>query len=292
MLLPVGKRGAFRRVAVVSVCIVSLWGAADAVARQVTQAELKERITRIIAKVRELSGPTIGISNARSEAAEQLPLLTKRMDPTQVDDQTLGDLVSLLDTWDDSVRAQVAASLGNLGPRARAAAAPKLLEILPEVDCLAVDLSSEGAIRSALERMGETPPSPPVCEEVVGLVLWKQRIAEAISTVRVTDSAVNRGKAAFRVRYLMSWLGPEQIDDGTIADLVSLLDIPDQAVRDAVAGALGEVRDRAKESAGPKLQELLAEVDCRSANQGSAEVIREALSRIGVKASRQKCGMN
>lgn len=271
---------------------MSVCNAADSMAEEPSQAELKEQITSTIAKVRELSGPTIGISNARSDAAEGLADLTKKIKPNEIDDQTLADLVSLLDTWDDAVRMWVAASLGNLGPRAKAAAVPKLLETLPEVDCLWVDLSSEGAIRLALKRMGETPPTSPPCERDVDPVAWRQRIAEDIAKIRTSDSPVVREKAAMRVRYLIFWLGPEQIGDGTMTELVSLLDIPDQAVCDGVTGALGGLGRRAKANAAPKLQTLLAEVDCRKENMDSAQVIRESLDRMGVKVPPKKCAMD
>jgi len=94
-------------------------------AEQPSQVELKERLAKTIAEVRELSGPTIGVSSTRIETAGRLPHLTKKINPNEVDDQTLADLVSLLDTWDDAVRREVAVSLGNLGPRAKAAAIPK-----------------------------------------------------------------------------------------------------------------------------------------------------------------------
>jgi hypothetical protein len=44
-------------------------------------------------------------------------------------------------------------------------AAPKLLRILPEVDCLQVSLSSAPSIRVALKRMGVNVPPPPDCKK-------------------------------------------------------------------------------------------------------------------------------
>jgi len=118
----------------------------------------KRQLTETIAKVR--NGKT---SVIRAEAAQHLAELTRRIDPDKVDDKTLGELVSLLDTPQDSVRFWVAASLGNLGPRAKLAA-PTLLRLLPEADCLRGSLTSAPAIRLALERIGVTPPPPPKCE--------------------------------------------------------------------------------------------------------------------------------
>jgi len=118
-------------------------------------------VTEAIAKVRTGESPTV-----RTEAAEHLSQLTKRINPKDIDDTTLADLVSLLDTREDSVRAWVAVSLGNLGPRARVAT-PKLLEILAQVECIAVvgGLTSEGAIRIALKRMGAKVPPRPDCDK-------------------------------------------------------------------------------------------------------------------------------
>jgi predicted ATPase len=119
--------------------------------------KLMKQLTEAIAKVR-----TEMTLDTRTQAAEHLANLTLRMDPSEVDDKTLGDLISLLATSEDSVRAWVAVSLGNLGPRAKKAV-PKLLSILAEVDCLQVDLSSAPAIRVALTRMGVKPPPEPTC---------------------------------------------------------------------------------------------------------------------------------
>jgi hypothetical protein len=57
----------------------------------------------------------------RTNAAEDLAGLTRDIDPQQVDGATLSDVIALLDSDEDSVRFWVAGSLGNLGPRAKAA---------------------------------------------------------------------------------------------------------------------------------------------------------------------------
>ena len=117
----------------------------------------EEELVQALQKVRT----TISLT-ARTNAAEHVAPLTRRMDPQNVSDTTVGGLVSLLNTNEDSVRAWVAASLGNLGPRAKAAV-PALLKLLPEVDCLRGSLTSAPFIRLALERIGETPPPRPKC---------------------------------------------------------------------------------------------------------------------------------
>ena len=119
--------------------------------------QLKRQLLEAMAKIR--NGKT---SNSRTDAAEHLETLTDGIDPRKVDETTLTEMVSLLETKEDSVRAWVAASLGNLGPRAKVAV-PRLLKLLPEVDCLRGSLTSAPFIRVALERMGEIPPPSPNC---------------------------------------------------------------------------------------------------------------------------------
>ncbi len=94
----------------------------------------------------------------RTNAANHLAQLTHKIDPQAVDDATLNALIALLDSPEESVRAGVAGAIGNLGPRAKSAA-PKLVSILPD-DSLVVGLSSSGAIRLALQRIGAPAPSP------------------------------------------------------------------------------------------------------------------------------------
>jgi hypothetical protein len=97
-------------------------------------------------------------ARARHDAAEQLLILTSKSHPATVTDSTVADLIGLLDEPDDSVRAFVAGALGNLHAKA---AIPKLLALLPTVDCLEGTLTSARPIRSALERMGVKPPPAP-----------------------------------------------------------------------------------------------------------------------------------
>ncbi len=124
-----------------------------------TYKQQLERLSETIADVR--NGKTV---TSRTEAAEHLATLTRGINPHKVDDTTLAEIVSLLETEEDSVRAWVAASLGHLGPRAKVAV-PKLLILLREVDCLRGSLTSAPFIRVALKRMGKIPPPLPNCAE-------------------------------------------------------------------------------------------------------------------------------
>jgi hypothetical protein len=120
-----------------------------------TDPVLNAKLEEAIGKVRAGDSTT-----ARDGAAQHLADLIYRAKPNSVDDKTIADMVSLLDIPDDSVRAWTAGALGHLGRRAKVAA-PKLLAMLAEVDCLEGDLTSAASIRPALERMGVKPPSEP-----------------------------------------------------------------------------------------------------------------------------------
>jgi hypothetical protein len=135
------------------VLICALCSAAQSTGSAVSKVQFAETIERI----RTEKNSTVRANNAANLAA-----FTRSIDPKKVNDATLREIVSLLNTDDDGVRLWVAASLGNLGPRARIAV-PTLLNVLREVDCLEGDLTSAGAIRLALTRIGETPPPKPKC---------------------------------------------------------------------------------------------------------------------------------
>jgi hypothetical protein len=146
--LPLLRFGVLAAMLVCAVC-----SAAQSSGAAVSKGQLEETIASIRA------GETLTI---RTSAAKHLSDLTRSIDPEEVDDPTLKELVSLLSTNEDSVRFWVAASLGRLGPRAKVAV-PVLLKLLPEVGCLGGALTSAPAIRLALKRMGETPPPRPEC---------------------------------------------------------------------------------------------------------------------------------
>ena len=105
--------------------------------------------------------------DAKTEAAEHLASLTRKIDRKEVSQELVIDLGSLLDASNDSVRFWIATALGNLGPSAKAAA-PKLEKLLPEVDCLNGAITSASAIRHALVQMGIKPPPPPTCPRIAG----------------------------------------------------------------------------------------------------------------------------
>jgi hypothetical protein len=135
------------------VLICGLRSAAQSTGSAVSKVQFAETIERI----RTEKNSTVRASNA-----EILAAFTQSIDPKKVNDATLGEMVSLLNTDEDGVRFWVAAALGHLGPRARIAV-PTLLNLLRKVDCLEGDLTSAGAIRLALTQIGETPPPEPKC---------------------------------------------------------------------------------------------------------------------------------
>ena len=147
-----------RLIPVVCLVLFALSPEVCAQSHSISKKELTRQLSETMAKIR--NGKT---TNSRTDAAEHLATLTRRINPHKLDEPTLTEMVSLLDTQEDSVRAWVAASLGHLGPRAKWAV-PRLLQLLPEVDCLRGSLTSAPSIRVALKRIGEIPPPPPKCD--------------------------------------------------------------------------------------------------------------------------------
>lgn len=121
-----------------------------------------KQIEDTLAKVR--SYKTV---DARTEAAEHLASLTHQISGKEVTDALVADIISLLDSPDDSVRYWVAIALGNLGPVAKAAI-PKLEQMLPKADCINGTVTSASGIRYALTKMGIKPPPPPNCHRIAG----------------------------------------------------------------------------------------------------------------------------
>ncbi len=121
-----------------------------------------KQIQETIAQVR--SAKTV---DARREAAEHLEGLVRRMKGKDVSEPLVGSITSLLHYRDVLVRYYVVLALEDLGPAAKSAA-PKLLKILPEEDCVNGPITVGDAIRDALSRMGIKPPPPPDCETISG----------------------------------------------------------------------------------------------------------------------------
>jgi hypothetical protein len=126
---------------------------------QAAQDMFKSKKQIIIESIGEIrSGAT---STIRDNAAQQLAEMTHGIDPKDLDDRMIADIVSLLDL--PVGRYWVAVSLGNLGSRARIAV-PKLQKLLIEEECLHVSKSAAGGIRLALTQMGITSPPPSKCK--------------------------------------------------------------------------------------------------------------------------------
>ena len=122
------------------------------VARASTNHDINQQLRSAVLTVRRMK--TLA---SRRSAAEHLAAVTNERDCRTVNAETIRSVVSLLDINDDIVQMWVAASLGDIGPRAKIAV-PKLLSILSVSDCKMWDLSSAASIPVALKKMGEIPP--------------------------------------------------------------------------------------------------------------------------------------
>jgi hypothetical protein len=114
-------------------------------------------------------------------------------------------------------------------------------------------------------------------------------LSDTIAKVRTGDTTTVRTEAAKHLFELTSGLDPNQVDDKTIVDLASLLDLSDDSVRYWVARCLGNLGLRAR-MAIPTLQKVLAEVDCLRGSKTSASGIRFALTQMGVTLPAPTCG--
>jgi len=136
-------------------CLVGLIAVMPEAANAGTKPMLNSKLEETVRAVKSAGSPMEQI-----RAAQHLAELTKGVPALSVDDATVSDITSLLDMPEDAVRGWVAAALGHLGRRAKVAA-PKLLALLPEADCMQGDLTSAASIRPALKRMGVEPPPAP-----------------------------------------------------------------------------------------------------------------------------------
>ena len=133
---------------------------------------------------------------------------------------------------------------------------------------------------------------PPGAGYISGQPALVDQLKDAIKTVRTNSmSSRARYEAEKRLASLTSQVLPKNVDDATLADLISLLDITDDSVRGWVAVSLGNLGVRAR-PAIPKLLAILAEVEnCKFNSLSSAAAIRPALSRMGEKPPPEpQCG--
>ncbi len=270
---------ALRVAALVLPSLLALAGVAQTQGRNVSNVEL----TNAIAAVR-----TAETNNDRYAAADRLSELVSSVSPKAVDDDTIAELVSLLDMPDDFVRHDVAFCFYHLGRRAKIAI-PKLRQVLVRSDCLDGSRTSSPVIRGTLKKMGVTvPPKPSIGSAACPMT--EAELIKAIAEARTGATATIRGDALDYLPQLTRWIDADSLSDKTIVDLIALLDISDVSTRSAVVASLANVGPRAS-GAVPKLQGLLPMVDCLKDAEDVelASSVRRALSQMGVEPP-PKCG--
>ncbi len=114
-------------------------------------------------------------------------------------------------------------------------------------------------------------------------------ITEAIAKVRTGATPETRADAAEHIADLTSGIIDTWVDDKVLADIVSLLDTPENPVRFWVAVTLGNVGYGARTTIS-KLQELLPEADCLQGDPTVADAIRYALARMHAPLPPSACG--
>ena len=121
-----------------------------------------------------------------------------------------------------------------------------------------------------------------------GADTFTKQVSEAVSKVRMGEDPGVRRRAAEHLFELTRGTNSTRVGDETIANIASLLDGHEDPVRYWVARCLGNFGPRAK-MAAPKLQAVLAEVDCLQGSKTSASGIRFALAKMGITPSPPKC---
>src|SRR5262249_27524929 len=89
----------------------------------------------------------------------------------------------------------------------------------------------------------------------------RKQLQTTIAKIRNGDTIKSRLEAAEHLESLTEGIDPRTVDDTTLREVVSLLDIQEARVRVWVVGSLGNLGPRAK-VAVPRLLGLLREEDC------------------------------
>jgi hypothetical protein len=118
--------------------------------------------------------------------------------------------------------------------------------------------------------------------------MFSKSLTETMTKVRSGKTSSARTKSAEHL-FKLTRTTHQKVDDKTITELASLLDLSDDSVRYWVARSLGNFGHRAR-MAVPKLQKVLDEVDCLQGSKTSASGIRFALNEMGITPPPPKCG--
>ena len=114
------------------------------------------------------------------------------------------------------------------------------------------------------------------------------RFEVVISQIRTGETLSARTIAAEELATLTSNTDLKQVDDITLGDIASLLNLPDDPVLYWVARSIGNFGERATVYI-PTFQKLLLKSDCLFGSKTSASGIRFALTQLGITPGRTKC---
>jgi hypothetical protein len=214
-------------------------------------------------------------------------LFNEYISPEEIDDKTIMDITSLIDL--PGADLGIVTTIRNLGPRAKIAV-PKLLQLLDREDlCFPQMKWFADAIRNALFKIGVTPPSSKCKnQDLSDKQIVIDIVKDIIEKIRTSTDELFRSRAAVRLGILfIENISSEEIDDKTIIDITSLLDMPGAEL--GIVDTLGIIGPRAKKAV-PKLLQLLDKEDiCYPQQKLLADAIHEALSKIGVTPPPSKC---
>lgn len=117
-----------------------------------------------------------------------------------------------------------------------------------------------------------------------------RELRTAVADLRQAPPGSRQGDdIAERIDDLAGQIPARAVDDDTLQSVIALLDLPDHTETGTLAMALGSWGPRAR-AAAPRLLHLLPQYDCRMTfGVSEADVIRQALRRMGVRPPPPHC---
>jgi len=164
----------------------------------------KSQVSKTIKKIKTSDPTTEKGYEAMYKARKQLYNLTRNINPEDIDEKTLNDMIELLDIPAGRT-IEVIASLGNLESRGEKAI-PKLLQLLNEEECnnefiiwVRTGIHANDVIRSALKRMGVNNPVVNCSGDYAASVMSNEELKNAV--IRLAEL---QGKTGRRTQAMSS----------------------------------------------------------------------------------------
>jgi hypothetical protein len=131
-------------------------------------------------------------------------------------------------------------------------------------------------------------PLAPIYDKAADDAAFAQKLSKMIEEIQTGKTVKARTDAAEHLAEVTHDTN-HSFSHETVAEITALMDSPDDSVRYWVARCLGNIGPSAS-SAAPKLEDVLARVDCLQGEKTSASGIRFALEAMGIEPPATQCG--